>query len=97
MDSFEKSFENLDVASSVMEDSLGSSSFMTTSEAEVNELIAQVADEHHLELKGELRDAPKGKPKAAQEEEEEKGKEAQGNKEEDDLLARLSALKAKPA
>ena len=91
MDSFEKSFENLDVASAYMEEAMGASSAMTTPESEVNELIMKVADEHHLELKGELESVTVGRKLPVQEEEK-KEKE----KDDDDLFARLNQLKAKP-
>jgi charged multivesicular body protein 1 len=94
MDSFEKQFENLDVRSAYMEDAMGASTALTTPEDEVAALIQQVADEHHLELKGQLdmpvSDTAPAQPQAA---EAGKGKEPERAAEEDDLMARLNQLK----
>eukprot|EP01137_Pigoraptor_chileana_P029701 Opistho-2@15207 len=54
MDKFEKQFEDLDVASQYMENSMGASTTLTVPEDQVDSLMHQVADEHGLELNQEL-------------------------------------------
>jgi charged multivesicular body protein 1 len=51
MDTFERQFENVDVASEYMQDAIGQSAASTTPESEVTSLMAQVADEHGLNVK----------------------------------------------
>ncbi|KAL3881741.1 hypothetical protein ACJMK2_028137 [Sinanodonta woodiana] len=48
MDRFEQQFENLDVQSQVMEDTMGKTSTLTTPQHEVEGLMQQVADEAGL-------------------------------------------------
>ena len=45
MDRFEQSFENLDVQSTVMENTMANSSTLSTPQGEVDSLMQQVADE----------------------------------------------------
>ncbi|KAL3881742.1 hypothetical protein ACJMK2_028137 [Sinanodonta woodiana] len=54
MDRFEQQFENLDVQSQVMEDTMGKTSTLTTPQHEVEGLMQQVADEAGLELNMDL-------------------------------------------
>eukprot|EP01136_Pigoraptor_vietnamica_P034871 Opistho-1_new@99356 len=54
MDKFEKQFEDLDVASQYMENSMSASTTLTVPEDQVDRLMHQVADEHGLELNEEL-------------------------------------------
>jgi charged multivesicular body protein 1 len=54
MDNFEKQFDELDIQSAVMEKSVRSATSMSTPEDEVESLMQQVADEHGLELKGNV-------------------------------------------
>ncbi|KJE90014.1 chromatin modifying protein 1b [Capsaspora owczarzaki ATCC 30864] len=54
MDKFEQQFENLDVQSQYMENSMNSSTTLTVPEDQVDSLMHQVADEHGLELNMEL-------------------------------------------
>lgn len=56
MDSFEKQFENLDVTSKVMENSMADSTSATMPESQVDNLMQQVADEHGLEFQSQLGD-----------------------------------------
>ncbi|XP_067945715.1 charged multivesicular body protein 1B2-like [Watersipora subatra] len=54
MDRFETQFENLDVQSQVMENTMMASSTLTTPQGEVDSLMAQAADEAGIELNMEL-------------------------------------------
>ena len=45
MDRFEQQFENLDVQSQVMEDTMGASSTLSTPQNQVDSLMQEVADE----------------------------------------------------
>jgi len=90
MEKFEEQFENLDVRSSVMEDTMSSTTATTTPQSQVDQLIQEVADTHGLELREKL-NAPavniKEDPGAA-------AGVKQTTQEEDDALARrLAALR----
>eukprot|EP01126_Amoeba_proteus_P056560 TRINITY_DN711_c0_g2_i1.p1 TRINITY_DN711_c0_g2~~TRINITY_DN711_c0_g2_i1.p1 ORF type:complete len:194 (-),score=56.55 TRINITY_DN711_c0_g2_i1:148-729(-) len=54
LDEFEKQFEDMDVQTEYMEQTINTSTALTTPQAEVDDLISQVAAEHGLELKEEL-------------------------------------------
>lgn len=54
MDRFEQQFENLDVQSQVMEDTMAASSTLTSPQGEVDSLMQQCADEAGLELNMDL-------------------------------------------
>ncbi|KPA86538.1 hypothetical protein ABB37_00680 [Leptomonas pyrrhocoris] len=56
MDTFEQQFETMDVTSAYMEGAIGQSTATTTPEDEVNNLMAQVADEHGLNIREHLED-----------------------------------------
>jgi charged multivesicular body protein 1 len=58
MDKFEQQFEDLDVQSQYMENSMGNTTTLTTPQDEVERLMHQVADEHGLELNMEMGNAP---------------------------------------
>jgi len=60
MDKFEQQFENLDLATGVMEQSMQSSTSMTMPETQVEALMQQVADEHGLEFQSGLPGLPSG-------------------------------------
>ena len=89
MDKFEKQFEDLDVRSAYMEGAISGATAASTPEEDVDSLIQMVADEHGLELQGELDAAGRvasGVPQAAP---------AAGDEissKEDDLAKRLAAL-----
>ena len=51
MDRFEHEFENLDVQSGVMENTMNATTTLTTPQNEVDSLMKQVADEAGLVLK----------------------------------------------
>lgn len=84
MDQFEKQFEDLDVQSEYVQTAMGQSSALTTPASEVDGLIHQVADEHGLELAGQLGDVPTKAPAAAA-----------AAAEQDELTERLNRLKTK--
>jgi len=54
MDQFEKQVEDLDVQSTYMEGAMNQTTTLSTPQDQVDMLISQVADEHGLELAGEL-------------------------------------------
>eukprot|EP00761_Pharyngomonas_kirbyi_P011964 gb/GECH01011990.1/.p1 GENE.gb/GECH01011990.1/~~gb/GECH01011990.1/.p1 ORF type:complete len:196 (+),score=68.82 gb/GECH01011990.1/:1-588(+) len=54
MEKFEQQFEDMDVTSSHMESSMAESTSVSTPEDQVNTLMAEVADEHGLEMAGDL-------------------------------------------
>lgn len=54
MDKFEKQFETLDVASEYMGNAIGQTTATSMPEDEVNMLMAQVADEHGLDVRQHL-------------------------------------------
>jgi charged multivesicular body protein 1 len=83
MDTFEKQFEDLDVRAEYMENAMQSTNATLTPENDVEDLMAQIADENDIEFQSEL-DTMKIKKKPVQEEEEEV--------EEDDFESRLKKL-----
>ncbi|KEG07255.1 charged multivesicular body protein 1 [Trypanosoma grayi] len=56
MDKFEKQFETMDVTSEYMENAIGQTTATSMPEDDVNTLMAQVADEHGLDIKEHLDD-----------------------------------------
>lgn len=58
MDTFEQQFDDLDVTSEYMEKSMAQSSALTTPEDEVSSLMAEIADEHNLDVSGALPTVP---------------------------------------
>jgi charged multivesicular body protein 1 len=54
MDTFEKQFETMDVTAEYMDQAIGQTTAGTTPEDEVTSLMAQVADEHGLDVKQHL-------------------------------------------
>lgn len=89
MDKFEKLFEDMDVKSAYMEDTMDATTSMTTPPEQVDELIQKVADEHGLNLGGQLDKAGAVGTKIPGAMAAEEG-ETTG---EDDLEARLAALR----
>ncbi|KAG5183207.1 Snf7-domain-containing protein [Tribonema minus] len=57
MDQFEKQFEDMDVVAGYMENSMGTTTAMSTPPDQVDNLIQMVADEHGLEVGSKLDDA----------------------------------------
>lgn len=86
MDDFEKNIENMDVQNKYMENSIDSTSILTTPQEEVDELIAMTADEYNINLKEKFPDAEiKAK---------EKEKVEEPVEQDDDLYERLAKLKS---
>jgi len=83
MDRFEKDFENLDVQSATMEGSMSATTTLNAPQAQVDALMAQVADEAGLELNMEL---PSGQQTSI-------GASTQASQEQDELTNRLAALR----
>ena len=54
MDKFESQFSDLDVQTSYMEDTMSSTTAVSTPQDQVDQLIQQVADEANIELQLEL-------------------------------------------
>ncbi|KAG0019321.1 Vacuolar-sorting protein SNF7 [Podila clonocystis] len=84
MDKFESQFEDLDVQTQYMENTMGNQSALSTPQDEVDTLMHQVADEHGLELNQELTETPDTLLTQTNKEE---------SKEQDDLTERLRALR----
>ncbi|KAG2448225.1 hypothetical protein HYH02_006810 [Chlamydomonas schloesseri] len=83
MTQFEKQFENLDLQTQVVDDVMSAQASLSTPEDEVSALVAQVAEEHGLEVAINMPNAAAGtaRPAAA--------------KAEDDLTARLAELRGR--
>ena len=60
MDRFEQQVQNLDVYTSVMEDSVSSATMLTTPQEQVDSLIVQIAEENGLEVLDQLSQLPEG-------------------------------------
>ncbi len=63
MDKFERQFEDMDLTSKCMENSMQQSTAMSMPENQVENLMHQVADEHGLEFQSQLQPAGQGKVK----------------------------------
>lgn len=88
METFEKQFDNMDVASEYMQNAIGESTASSMPEDEVNTLMAQVADENGIQMRAELTGIQQGSklPTVAQ-------AQATGEDPElDELTARVAAL-----
>jgi len=70
MDKFEKSFENLDLTTSVMEGSMGDAMATSAPSGQVDALIQQVADEHNLQIANDMASAPVANTSLTQEQQE---------------------------
>jgi len=84
MDQFEKQFEDLDVQSEYVENAINQTTALSTPQEQVDELIAQVADEHGLQLGEQL-----GNVKTPAKKEQQQSTEG----EQDELTQRLAKLK----
>eukprot|EP01137_Pigoraptor_chileana_P032053 Opistho-2@20831 len=80
MDQFEKQFEDLDVRSQVLENSMSAATTLQTPVDQVDSLIQQVAEEHGLEVAGQL-------------DQEKVGTASLSVKEEQELSTRLAKLR----
>ncbi|XP_032830728.1 charged multivesicular body protein 1a [Petromyzon marinus] len=84
MDKFEHQVQNLDVHTSVMEDSMSSATTLTTPQDQVESLIHQIAEENGLEVMDQLDQLPAGASTVG---------EASARSQEDQLSRRLAALR----
>eukprot|EP00696_Hemimastix_kukwesjijk_P001755 gnl/Hemi2/12145_TR4149_c0_g5_i1.p1 gnl/Hemi2/12145_TR4149_c0_g5~~gnl/Hemi2/12145_TR4149_c0_g5_i1.p1 ORF type:complete len:156 (-),score=58.83 gnl/Hemi2/12145_TR4149_c0_g5_i1:257-724(-) len=57
MDQFEKQFEDLDVQAQYVEQTMNTSTALSTPEDDVNSLMQQVADQYNLDLSSQLRES----------------------------------------
>eukprot|EP01012_Entosiphon_sulcatum_P029320 TRINITY_DN3570_c0_g1_i1.p1 TRINITY_DN3570_c0_g1~~TRINITY_DN3570_c0_g1_i1.p1 ORF type:complete len:208 (-),score=48.37 TRINITY_DN3570_c0_g1_i1:100-687(-) len=80
MDTFEQQFETMDVTANYMEDAIGQTTALTTPEDQVSDLMAQIADEHNLNVQVSLDRVSTGKVDPLQ-------------VQQDELSARLEKLK----
>lgn len=83
MDTFEKQFEDLDVQSSYMENTMSSTTTVSTPQNEVDTLMQQIAGEAGLELNLELPQGPSTNPIAS----------TAASTEQDELTKRLAQLR----
>ncbi|XP_036998658.2 charged multivesicular body protein 1a [Artibeus jamaicensis] len=84
MDRFEQQVQNLDVHTSVMEDSMSSATTLTTPQEQVDSLIVQIAEENGLEVLDQLSQLPEGAAAVG---------EGSVRSQEDQLSRRLAALR----
>ncbi|XP_070966871.1 charged multivesicular body protein 1a-like [Oncorhynchus clarkii lewisi] len=87
IDKFETQVQNLDVHTSVMEDSMSSATTLTTPQDQVDDLILQIAEEGGLEVMDQLSQVPAGATSLG-----ESSSRSQHEKE-DQLSRRLAALR----
>ncbi|XP_057692913.1 charged multivesicular body protein 1a [Corythoichthys intestinalis] len=86
MDKFESQVQNLDVHTSVMEDSMSSAMTLTTPQEQVDDLIHQIAEESGLEVMDQLNKLPAGATSVGAE-------SSRSQEKEDQLSRRLAALR----
>ncbi|XP_037043374.1 charged multivesicular body protein 1b [Bradysia coprophila] len=84
MDKFEQQFEDLDVQSSYMENTMSQTTTTAVPQGDVDSLLQQVADEAGLELNMELPNQPQGTSLGAS---------TQVSQEQDELTQRLARLR----
>ncbi|XP_027629238.1 charged multivesicular body protein 1a [Tupaia chinensis] len=84
MDRFEQQVQDLDVHTSVMEDSVSSATTLSTPQEQVDSLIVQIAEENGLEVLDQLSQLPEGASAVG---------ESSGRSQEDQLSRRLAALR----
>jgi len=84
MDTFEKQFEDLDVQSSYMENTMSQTTTTAVPQGDVDALLTQVADEAGLELNMELPSGPQASSVGAS---------TQASHEQDELSQRLAKLR----
>lgn len=86
MDKFETQVQNLDVHTSVMEDSMSSAMTLTTPQEQVDDLIHQIAEEGGLEVMDQLSKLPAGATSVGAE-------SSRAQDKEDQLSRRLAELR----
>merc|ERR1719334_1728609 len=89
MDKFEQQFEDLDLTSQYMESAIDSTTAATMPESQVENLMAQIADENGLEFQSEIDNIGVGKGKL------ESADKNQGKDKDNELEARLKKLQGK--
>lgn len=87
MEKFEKQAEHLDVHTSVMDDTMGAATTLSTPQSQVDSLIQQVADENGLEIIDQMAELQPGSSTL------EASKEPAAKSRESDLDRRLQALR----
>uniref|UniRef100_A0A8B9GY47 Charged multivesicular body protein 1A n=1 Tax=Astyanax mexicanus TaxID=7994 RepID=A0A8B9GY47_ASTMX len=85
MDKFETQVQNLDVHTSVMEDSMSSATTLTTPQEQVDDLILQIAEESGLEVMDQLNELPAGSTSL--------GESSARSQEKEDQLSRSAGLR----
>ncbi|KAL1247082.1 hypothetical protein QQF64_022458 [Cirrhinus molitorella] len=86
MDKFESQVQNLDVHTSVMDDSMSSATTLTTPQEQVDDLILQIAEESGLEVEDQLSQLPAGASSLGE-------TSVRSQDKEDQLSRRLAALR----
>merc|ERR1711902_148810 len=86
MDKFEQQFEDLDLTSQYMESAIDSTTAATMPESQVENLMAQIADENGLEFQSEIDNIGVGKGKL------ESADKNDGKDKDNELEARLKKL-----
>merc|ERR1712003_158168 len=86
LDKFEQQFEDLDLTSQYMESAIDSTTSQTMPESQVENLMAQIADENGLEFQSEIDNIGVGQGKLAQPE------KNKGNEKDNELEERLKKL-----
>merc|ERR1712176_1553980 len=86
MDKFEQQFEDLDLTSQYMESAIDSTTSQTMPESQVENLMAQIADENGLEFQSEIDNIGVGTGKLAQPE------KNKGDDKDNELEERLKKL-----
>ncbi|KAK2866828.1 hypothetical protein Q8A67_024945 [Cirrhinus molitorella] len=86
MDKFESQVQNLDVHTSVMDDSMSSATTLTTPQDQVDDLILQIAEESGLEVEDQLSQLPAGASSLGE-------TSVRSQDKEDQLSRRLAALR----
>uniref|UniRef100_A0A3B4AYV7 Uncharacterized protein n=2 Tax=Periophthalmus magnuspinnatus TaxID=409849 RepID=A0A3B4AYV7_9GOBI len=86
MDKFESQVQNLDVHTSVMEDSMSSATTLTTPQNQVDDLIQRIAEESGLEVMDQLSQLPAGSSTLGAD-------SVHSQEKEDNLSRRLAALR----
>jgi len=85
MDEFERQFEDMDVQSEYVENTINTTTTLTTPQSQVDDLIKEVATENQLQLSEQLGGLPARKAPEA---------ETAAVEEQEELAARLAKLRS---